>query len=93
MKEVLLMKSGEGSLMRKSVFNHVLPLKKNRSLLVNTFSGAMDIVPGYYCEYLEAPLAQEENDITAFLKQRCYLLDDDANEREMTQSLYRQLCA
>ena len=39
--------------MKKSVFNHIIPLKKNRRLLVNTLSGAIDIVPGYYCEYLE----------------------------------------
>ena len=77
--------------MKKSAFNLVIPLKKDKRLLVNTLSGAIDIVPGYYCEYLEEPLSQEDNDVTGFLAQRCYLVDNNADEREMIKALYAKL--
>ncbi len=79
--------------MEKSIFNRVIPLKKSRRILVNTLSGAMDIVPGYYCEYLEKPLCEEDNDITGFLSDRCYLVGDDINEREILTALYAKLQA
>lgn len=86
-----------GPLMNPSAYNRAIPLKDDKILLVNTFSGALDVVPR---EVVDLATSKEpahghmSDDIAAYLAERRYLLPEDLNEKREVASVYDQLsCA
>lgn len=77
--------------MKRSLFNHIIPYKENRHILVNTLSGALDLVPEQYGSFLSRTSVEEENDMTRFLLDRRYLLEEEVNEPEILKALYKSL--
>ncbi len=79
--------------MKNSMFNHTIPWQKDKTLLVNTLSGAIDVIPSHFEYYLTNANQLQKNKITDFLFARRYLLEKEIDESLILESLYRELLA
>lgn len=76
--------------MKNSAFNYFISRSAEEEILVNTLSGAIDIVPAEYGRYLREA-REEDNEIKQFLAARMYLLENEMDEEEAAAALYAQI--
>ncbi len=77
--------------MKPSNFNLTIELDNHKSVLINTLTGAMDILPNETIDYLQNGLCNTNNEAAEYLYQRQYLLDADLDEAQLVQNLYGEL--
>ncbi len=74
-----------------SKFTLVVPYSETEVILVNTLSGALDVVERQLPEYLALPLCNMDCEETHFLVERGYLLPDRAAEEAVQAQMYAPL--
>jgi uncharacterized protein len=79
--------------MTPSRFNIVVPYTDQTKVLVNTLTGALDVVNSNVADYLAAPLCETACEETAFLSARGYLLEDSCTEQAVDEAMYPALLA
>ncbi len=77
--------------MKRSNFNIIIPVENESSIILNTLSGAIDIVSGKTAEYLGSNGKTVTRKLKDHLCQRQYLLEDDVDEKQLIRDVYTKL--
>lgn len=74
--------------MKQSKYNHIVEINQNKSALVNTLTGAVDIFSVEQLDYLDNNKDPSHNEVVQYLYKRQYLIDDDTDESYLTQQIF-----
>ncbi len=77
--------------MKPSTFNYVVRLDDGRTVLLNTLSGAIDLVPDEALACLADTSVAPADDVRTYLSDRRYLLEDSIDESNIVADIYREL--
>ena len=79
--------------MKRSTFNHAVSLSSDSHALVNTLSGAIDIVTNEVLANFRDGNSKISLELTDYLRKRGYLLGEGVDELSLVEGLYEQMLA